>query len=87
MKATGNLKAAQNRHPMTNKQKWHLLTMSVLLIAYLPAFSACSSLESTGQNQRVLMLKSVEQEHQNFANPPVHPGQPYMMDPLNPLTR
>jgi hypothetical protein len=73
MKTTGNLKVIQKRHPMTNKQKWQLLTMLVLLIAWLPAFSACSSLEGAAENQRVLLLKSIEQERQKPANLPVRP--------------
>jgi hypothetical protein len=68
---------------MNNKQKCHLLTMLFPLIAWLPAFSGCSSLEGTGGNQRVTtrLLKSVEQEHEKPANPPVHPGQPFIMFP------
>jgi hypothetical protein len=45
MKTSANLKVLQTRHAMNNKQKCHLLTMLFLLIAWLPAFSGCSSLE------------------------------------------
>jgi hypothetical protein len=77
------LEGMRARHAMNNKQKCHLLTMLFLLIAWLPAFSGCSSLEGTGGNQRVTtrLLKSIEQEHEKPANPPVHPGQPYIRDP------
>lgn len=71
------------KHATTNKQKLHLLAMLVLPIACLPAFSGCSSIEGAGENRRVTInvLKSIEQEHEKPANPRVHPGQPYIMDP------
>ena len=51
MQTTANLQVLQMKHAMTNKQKLHLLTMLVLPIVYLPAFSGCSSIEGTDENQ------------------------------------
>jgi hypothetical protein len=84
MKTTANnLKVLQMKHAITNTQTWHLLKVLVLFIACLPAFSGCSSVEGTGENQRVTtrFLQNIEQEHEKPANPPVHLGQPYIMDP------
>ena len=77
------LAARLQRWRPNNKQKCHLITTLFLLIAWLPAFSGCSSLEGTGGNPRVTirLLKSIEQEHEKPANPPVHPGQPFIMFP------
>jgi hypothetical protein len=82
MKTSAHLQVRQTRHAINNKQKCHLLT-KFLLIAWLPAFSGCSSLEGTGGNQRVTirLLKSIKQEHNKPANPPVHSGQSLLMFP------
>jgi len=80
-KTDNNLKVLQMKHAINNKQKWHFLKVFVLFIACLPAFSGCSSLEGTGKNQRVAinLLKGIEKKKDKAANPPVHPGQPFLM--------
>ena len=73
---------------MTNQNKTlQSLTTLVVPIACLPAFSGCSSTESTGENQRMMinLVKSVDQEHEKVVNSPAHHGPPYIMDPATPL--
>ena len=64
---------------MNKKLKFNSHTAVILPIAYLLAFSACSSIEGTVGNHRgtINLLKSIEQEHEKPENPPVRPGQPY----------
>jgi hypothetical protein len=64
---------------MNKKLKFNFHTAVILPIAWLLAFSGCSSIESTVGNHRgtINLLKSIEQKHEKPENPRVHPGQPY----------
>jgi hypothetical protein len=64
---------------MNKKRKFNFQTVVILPIAWLLAFSACSSIEGTVEHHRetINLLKSIEQEHEKPENPPVHPGRPY----------
>jgi hypothetical protein len=65
---------------ITNKKlKFNFLTVLILPIACLLAFSGCSGIEGTVENHRgtTNLLKCIEQEHEKPEDPPVHPGQPY----------
>ena len=70
---------SQSRSIMNKKLKFNFHTAVILPIAWLLAFSGCSSIEGTAENHRgtINLLKSIEQEHEKPENPPVHSGQPY----------
>ena len=70
---------SKSRSIMNKKLKFNFHTAVILPIAWLLAFSGCSSIESTVGNHRgtINLLKSIEQKHEKPENPRVHPGQPY----------
>ena len=74
---------SKSRRIINKKLKFNLHTAVTLPIAWLLAFSGCSSIDSTVENHRgtINLLKSIAQGHEKSANPRAHPGQPYIMDP------
>jgi hypothetical protein len=55
-------------------------TITIILpIACLVAFTGCSGIEGTADNQRVTtnLLKYIEEDHEKPKNPRVRVGQPY----------
>ena len=70
---------SKNGSIMNKKLKFNFHTVVILPIAWLLAFSGCSSIQGTLENHRgaINLLKSIEQEHEKPENPPVHPGRPY----------
>ena len=74
---------SKSRSIINKKPTFNFHTAVILPIAWLLAFSGCSSIESTVENHRGTMnlLKSIEQKHEKPENPRVHPGQPYDRNP------
>ena len=66
---------SKSRSIINKKLKFNFHTAVILPIAWLLAFSGCSSIEN--HRGTINLLKSIEQKHEKTDNPRVHPGQPY----------
>jgi hypothetical protein len=64
---------------MNKKVKLVFYTLPLLTVASLVAFTGCSGVKSTAENERVTMslLTNTEQDFEKPDNARCHPGQPY----------
>ena len=71
--------AISSRSAMHENLVFDFRTMRILPIAWLVAFTGCSSIEGTAQNHRVTtnLLTYLQEDREKPENPRVRVGQPY----------
>ena len=57
----------------------HSTSTITIILPCLVAFTGCSGIEGTAENQRVTtnLVKYIEEDHEKPKDPRVRPGQPY----------